>query len=140
MEATGGKGPDLILETMGHVNLGKDVEMIAHHGTIAVIGSRGPATIMPTLLTHKEASIVGVLREFEGWRRSVCGEITSTPIEMGTPEQREAGFCYIDAGLADGTLKPVIGQVFKLADAVAAHQTIENPAKASAGKLVLVTE
>ncbi len=66
MEATGGKGPDLILETTAHVNLGKDAEMIAHHGTIAIIGTRGPATFLPTLLTHKEANIVGVVREFGG--------------------------------------------------------------------------
>jgi len=47
LEHTSGKGPDVILEMLANVNLDKDCKLIAPHGRIAVIGSRGDISITP---------------------------------------------------------------------------------------------
>src|SRR4051794_12471526 len=47
MNATGGKGVDVILEMAAHVNLDKDLTLLARHGRIVIIGSRGRVEIDP---------------------------------------------------------------------------------------------
>ncbi|CAE7877415.1 CRYZ [Symbiodinium sp. KB8] len=39
--ATGGKGVDLIIEMAAHANLGKDLPLLSHGGSVVVVGSRG---------------------------------------------------------------------------------------------------
>ncbi len=47
MKATGGRGVDVILEMAAHINLDKDISVLAKFGRIVVIGSRG---------THRDRS------------------------------------------------------------------------------------
>ena len=41
MRATGGRGVDVVLEMAAHVNLDKDLGLLANRGRIVVIGNRG---------------------------------------------------------------------------------------------------
>lgn len=113
---SGGRGPDVILEMLANVNLGKDLSILGKGGTIVVIGSRGNAEITPRDVMRTEGSIVGV---------------------MGTkPEELAEAHAAIGAALRLGTIKPVIGKEISLADAALAHtQIIEGTAY---GKIVLI--
>ena len=48
MEATSGRGVDVILEMLANVNLGKDLTILAPRGRVVVIGSRGRVEIDAT--------------------------------------------------------------------------------------------
>jgi NADPH2:quinone reductase len=45
MDLTGGKGVELIMEMAAHINLGKDLTVLAKRGRVIVIGNRGPVEI-----------------------------------------------------------------------------------------------
>ena len=116
MRLTGGRGVDLVLEMLANMNLGKDLTVLARGGCIVVIGCRGEVQINPRLLMRTEGSIVGVLG--------------------GTPEEMAQAHAAIGAGLRTGTLRPIVGKEFPLADAARAHhEVIEGRAS---GKIVLV--
>ncbi len=115
---TQGRGPDVILEMLANVNLGKDLETIAQNGRVVVIGSRGPVEINPRLSMQRNAAILGVFL------------MNATEIE--TVRLHAA----LGAGFSNGTLAPIIAREFSLADAPAAHKAIMEPG--AAGKIVLV--
>lgn len=94
MAATNGAGVDGIVEMLANANLDHDCKMVAMHGTIAVVGSRGSVSIAPRDLMRKDASITGVML----WH--------STDAEL------EAAARAIADGVARGELKPVVGKVF----------------------------
>jgi NADPH2:quinone reductase len=116
MKLTSGRGPDLILEMLANVNLGKDMTVLSRGGTIVIIGSRGTVQVNPRDLMRTEGTIVGVL----GSRNEDLAEIHAA----------------IGAGLRGGTLRPVVGKRLPLADAPQAHRDIiEGTAY---GKIVLI--
>lgn len=57
---TDGVGPDVILEMLADKNLENDMRMIAKHGRIVVIGSRGSLEMTPRLLMAKESVVMGM--------------------------------------------------------------------------------
>jgi NADPH2:quinone reductase len=117
-EATGGRGYDLIVELAAHAGLGDDLDLLAPHGRVIVVGSRGPVEIMPRDLMAREADIRGLLL----WA-APAGEVAAA---------HEA----LRGGLADGRLRPVVGRELPLAEAAEAHRAvIAGPA---AGKIVLM--
>ncbi|HEX8235675.1 MAG TPA: NADPH:quinone reductase [Abditibacteriaceae bacterium] len=116
--ATCGRGFDVILEMAAHLNLGHDLELLAPGGRVVIIGSRGEVTIDPRHTMAKGSAILG-MRFFD------------TP-----PQDFHEIFDGIDAGLADGTLRPVIAQEFALADAPRAHEAVLQPG--ARGKIVLI--
>ncbi len=118
LEATGGRGVDVILEMLANVNLGHDLKLLAVHGRVVVIGSRGDVTITPRDLMGRRASI----RAFTLW---AVTEAEANEIHAG-----------IIAGLANGTLRPVVGKELPLAEAARAHKEILEPG--AFGKIVLV--
>jgi NADPH2:quinone reductase len=118
MELTGNKGADVILEMLANVNLAKDIDVVARFGRIVVIGNRGSIEINPRGTMGKDASIHGLSL----WNAS--------PAELGEI------MAAISAGLANGTLRPVVGKEFPLADAAAAHKAVLEPG--AYGKIVLV--
>jgi NADPH:quinone reductase len=118
MEVTGGAGPDVILEMLANVNLQKDLDVVARFGRIVIIGNRGTIEINPRGTMGKDASIIGLAL----WNAS-AGELASI-------------MAALTAGLANGTLRPVVGREFKLADAAAAQQAVLEPG--AYGKIVLV--
>jgi NADPH:quinone reductase len=117
-DLTGGRGPDVILEMLANVNLRADLDVVAMRGRIVIIGNRGTIEINPRGAMGKDASITGLAL----WNAS--------PAEMASI------MAALTAGLANGTLKPVVGREFKLADAAAAQRAVLEPG--AYGKIVLL--
>jgi NADPH2:quinone reductase len=118
LKATGGKGLDIILEMLANVNLPKDLKLLALNGRVIVIGNRGETTINARDLMGKRGSI----RAFTLW-------------SITEPETKEI-YAGLNAGLANGTLNPVVAKELPLAEAAQAHKDILAPG--SAGKIVLI--
>jgi NADPH2:quinone reductase len=118
MKASGGKGVDVILEMLANVNLGGDLKMLALEGRVVVIGSRGDVTITPRDLMSRRASV----RAFTLWAA-----------QSAEVAEIHAG---LFAGMENGTLRPVVGKQFPLAEAARAHKQIVEPG--AHGQIVLV--
>jgi NADPH2:quinone reductase len=118
MDLTGGRGVDLILEMAAHVNLGKDLTVLAKHGRVVIIGSRGPVEINPRDGMGRDADIRAMTL-------------------MNATEMQLAGIhAAVVAGLENGSLRPVIGKEFPLAEAAAAHKAVLE--SSAYGKIVLI--
>ena len=118
LEATGGRGVDIILEMLANVNLAGDAKMLARDGRVIVIGSRGPAALDARDLMVRRGSV----RAFTLW--------DITPAEE---KEINAG---VGAGLANGTLRPVVGREYPLGEAARAHKEVMEPG--ASGKIVLI--
>src|SRR5216117_3942496 len=118
MKATGGRGVDVIVELLANVNLGKDLTILAKGGRIAIIGSRGKVEIDPRDTMQCDADVRGMA-------------LPNTP-----PSELASIHAALVAGLENGTLRPVIGKEFPLADAAQAHQAVME--SGALGKIVLV--
>jgi NADPH2:quinone reductase len=118
MKASSDKGMDVILEMLANVNLGGDLKMLAQQGRVVVIGSRGDVTITPRDLMSRRASV----RAFTLW--------AAQPAETA---EIHAG---LYAGLENGSLRPVVGKQFPLAEAARAHKEILEPG--ATGQIILV--
>ena len=119
MNATGGRGVDVILEMLANVNLAKDLKLLAIHGRVIIIGNRGEITINPRDLMLRRS----VARGFTLWALT----------------EAEAADCFagINAGLANGTLRPIVAKELPLKDAPQAHLDVLAPG--ASGKIVLTT-
>ncbi len=117
-QATGGKGPELILEMLANVNLAADLDLVAKYGRIVVIGNRGEITISPRVAMMKELDIRGIA-------------LWNVTAEQMAPIMQD-----ILAGAANGTLRPVIGREMPLAEAAASHVAVLE--SGIGGKIVLV--
>ena len=116
---TGGKGLNLILEMLANVNLGKDLSLLARDGRVVVIGSRGPIEIDPRAAMNNDAAIIGMSL-------------------LNAPQEKLASIhSALIAGLEAGTLRPVVGKEFPLAEAAKAHEEVMKPG--AYGKIVLIT-
>ncbi len=115
---TGGKGVDAVLEMLANVNLAKDLGLLAQNGRVVVIGSRGPIEIDPRQTMTKNSAILG--------------------ISLANATERETAQLHaaVGAGLANGTLTPIVAQEIPLADAPRAHEAIMAPG--AHGKIVLI--
>lgn len=117
LDATAGRGVNCILEMLANINLGEDLKLLAPHGRVVVIGSRGPVEINPRDLMMREADIRGLIGG------------------QATPEERAATFLGLGAELAAGRIRPVIARTFPLAQAPDAHRAVMEGS--SQGKIVL---
>lgn len=118
MEATGGRGVDLILEMLANVNLDNDLSILAPRGRVVVIGNRGRVEIDARQTMSRDADIRGMI-------------LPNTPVaEMASIH------AALVAGLENGTLRPVVGQELPLAEAAKAHRAVME--SGSFGKIVLV--
>lgn len=115
---TGERGVDLILEMLANVNLGKDLQLLSPQGRVVVIGSRGPVEINPRDAMSRDASILGM------------------SLANATPQGKVAIHAGLFAGLENGTLRPIIGREFPLAEAARAHEAVMAPG--AYGKIVLI--
>ncbi|HYV26456.1 MAG TPA: zinc-binding dehydrogenase, partial [Candidatus Eisenbacteria bacterium] len=87
-------------------------------GRVVIIGSRGPVEINPRDLMAREASVLGM----------VLFNVSANEL---------AGIhAALVAGLENGTLRPVVGREFPLAEASRAHQAVMEPG--ALGKIVLI--
>ena len=115
---TGRRGFDVILEMLANVNLGKDLGALAFGGRVVVIGSRGTVEINPREAMSRDAAILGMLI-------------------MNASEKEVANMqAAVQAGLDNGTLRPVVGQEIPLAEAPRAHRAVLEPG--AHGKIILI--
>jgi NADPH:quinone reductase len=119
MNTTNGRGVDVIVELLANENLGKDLTILAKGGRVAIVGSRGRVEIDPRDTMQRDVDLRGMV-------------LPNTP-----PAKMASIHAALIAGLENGTLRPVIGKEFPLAEAAQAHRAIMEPG--AAGKIVLRT-
>ncbi len=117
MAATGNRGVDIVLEMLANVNLNRDLGLLARRGRVIVIGNRGTIEIDPRQTMSKDTDIRGMTL------------FNTSPADMAEIH------AALGAGLRTGTLRPVVGREFALADAPAAHEAVMAPG--AHGKIVL---
>ena len=117
LAATGGRGVDVIIEMLANVNLDKDLGLLARNGRVVVVGNRGRVEIDARQTMGRDAAIFGMT------------------LMNATPEDRVRIHAALDAGLANGSLTPVVGREFPLAEASAAHEAVMQ--SGAYGKIVL---
>src|SRR5688572_8779137 len=110
--------PDVILEMVANVNLARDMEIIAAHGRIVVIGNRGEITVNPRLLMGKQAAVIGVNYWTDG--------------EPAVRRELDA----IVQGVEAGDINPVIQTELPLGEALMAWEMVMK--SRSLGKIVLL--
>jgi NADPH2:quinone reductase len=118
LAATRGRGYEVILEMLANVNLGRDLPLLAVHGRVVVVGSRGSVEITPRDAMTRDASILAM-----------------SLINL-TPQDLTRIHSALVAGLENKTLRPVIGQEIPLAEAARAHVAVLEPG--AHGKIVLI--
>jgi NADPH2:quinone reductase len=120
MKATSGHGVDVIVELLANVNLGKDLTILARSGRVAIIGSRGRVEIDPRDAMQRDVDLRGMAMP------------NTSPADLASIH------AALVAGLENGTLRPVIGKEFPLAEAARAHRAVVE--SGAFGKIVLVPE
>ena len=116
--ATGGRGPDVILEMLANVNLDHDLTIVAPGGRIVVIGNRGRVEIDARKIMGKDCAVYGLA-------------LWGIP-----PDDIRRAHQAIIAGLESGALNPVVGKEMPLADAAKANVAVMEPG--AHGKIVLI--
>ena len=116
-ELTCGQGLDIIIEMLANVNLGRDLKVLAKGGRVVIIGSRGAVEIDPRDAIGQETAILGMTL-------------------FNATEKEQAGMhAAFAAGLANGTLRPVVSRELPLAEAPKAHHAVIE--SSTFGKIVL---
>lgn len=118
LAATGQRGVNVILEMLANVNLDKDLGLLARFGRVVVVGNRGRVEIDARQSMGRDAAILGMT------------------LMNASVEDRVRIHAALGAGLANGSLKPVVGREFPLKDAPAAHVAVMQPG--AFGKIVLI--
>ena len=118
LKITENRGVDIILEMLANANLGKDLAVLARHGRVIVIGSRGKVEIDARELMVRDAEIRGML------------------LFNLSARDKAAVHAALRAGLENGTVKPVIAREFPLEEAARAHELIMQPG--ASGKIILL--
>jgi NADPH:quinone reductase-like Zn-dependent oxidoreductase len=115
---TGGPGVDLVFDAIGGPAFRALGDAVVPDGTLVIYGGLdGSPTEMPL-----------------NWPLTVHGY--ANPSVSRTPEGRRRASHYINSGLADGSLRPVIAEVFDGLDAMPdAHRLMES--NAHIGKIVV---
>jgi NADPH2:quinone reductase len=117
-QATGGHGVDVVIEMAAHVNLDKDLSLLAPRGRVVVVGNRGRVEIDPRQLMGRDGAVFGM-----------------TYFNIS-----ETDFASIQAalvaGLENGTVSPVVAQEIPLGDAARAHAAVMDGG--ALGKIVLI--
>jgi NADPH2:quinone reductase len=116
--ATGGRGVDVVLEMAAHINLDKDLSLLAKNGRVVVIGNRGRIEIDPRQTMARDAVITGMT-------------LFNSP-----PDELQSMHAALVQGLSDQSLNPVVGREFPLPEAPRAHEVVLEPG--ALGKIVLI--
>jgi NADPH2:quinone reductase len=118
VRATAGRGVNLIIEMAAHVNLDRDLGLLAKWGRVVVVGNRGRVEIDARQAMGRDATVLGM-----------------TLFNVTDAEFVEIHAALI-AGLEDGTLTPLVGRELPLADTARAHEAVMEPG--ALGKIVLL--
>ena len=112
--ATDGHGADVILDNMGAKYLGRNVEALATEGRLVIIGMQGgtKGELDLGLLMRKRGAVISTAlrsRPVEG-KSAICASVVE----------------HVWPLVADGTIRPVVGATYPLADAAQAHALMES--------------
>jgi NADPH:quinone reductase-like Zn-dependent oxidoreductase len=118
---TGGKGARVVFDPVGGPTMAKLAKATAQLGTIFLYGA---LSTEPTPLP-----LFDVLGRWLTIRGYVLMEIT------GDPRRLERGKQFVNEGLAEGSLKPIIARTFPLEEIVEAHRYLES--NQQIGKIVV---
>lgn len=120
MAATNGKGVNLIVEMAAHINLDHDLTMLAPGGRVVVIGNRGRVEIDARHAMNRDAAILGM-------------------VVFNAPEADVMSIhAALSAGLANGTLNPIVREELPLGEAKLGHEMLANLSSDAVGKIVLI--
>ena len=112
-------GPDVIIEMLANVNLGKDLSILARRGRIVVVGNRGSLEFSPRDAMVKDAAIHGIL-------------INAMPHESFVENMHR-----LSASLESG-LRVIVDRELPLRDAATAHKEVMSGNRG--GKIILTTD
>ncbi len=112
LRITSGKGARVVFDPVGGPTLTKLTQAMAKLGTLFLYGA---LSTEPTPLP-----LFGVLGKRLTIRGYVLMEIT------GDPKRLERGKQFVNEGLAEGSLKPIIAKTFPLEEIVEAHRYLES--------------
>jgi putative PIG3 family NAD(P)H quinone oxidoreductase len=112
--ATDGHGADVILDNMGAKYLGRNVEALATEGRLVIIGMQGgpKGELDVGVLMRKRGAVISTAlrsRPVEG-KSAICASVVE----------------HVWPLVADGTIRPVVGATYPLADAARAHALMES--------------
>jgi NADPH2:quinone reductase len=137
-----GAGVDLVIEMLANVNLAKDLDVIKRGGSVVIVGSRGELNFAPRYVLNTTALFVSSSSSSYALHR-LCrlimakeAIVTAVALAQSTPEELVEHHAFIGAGLANGTLRPVVDKEFALGDAPKAHEEVISGTHA--GKIVLL--
>lgn len=116
-DLTSGRGVDLVVEMLADVNLVTDLEHLARHGRVVVVGSRGTIDLAPRLTMVAEADVRGMAL----WN--------------ARPDEWAESMRAVAAALESRVLRPVVGRALPLEQAPEAHRAVLEAG--ARGKLVL---
>ncbi len=109
---TGGKGARVVFDPVGGPTAAKLVKAMTPLGILFLYGALSPEpTTVPVL------EVIGKSVTIRGY---ILSEITTDPARL------ELGKRFVNEGLADGSLKPIIARTFPLEEIVAAHRYLES--------------
>jgi putative PIG3 family NAD(P)H quinone oxidoreductase len=121
--ATDGHGADVVLDNMGAAYLGRNVDVLAVNGRLVVIGLQGGV--------KGELDLAKLLA-----RR---GAVLATSLRARPLAEKAAIVAAVEEHvwplLTDGTVRPVVHEVFALADVRDAHRCVED--SSHVGKVLL---
>jgi len=122
MEATSGRGVDLVVDSVGGKTLEGSIAALAYRGRISWVGRAGRDEVVPEIwpLMQKNASITGVF---------LGAEMQVNPQRTRPLVQRLLERC------ASGELKVVIDRTFPLSAAADAHRYVEG--RQAFGRVIL---
>lgn len=122
MQATGGQGPDIILEMVGGKIAEQSLECLARFGRMIVYGAASgqPVTFSGTRLMQKNQTVAGY------W----------LALQLRRPERIAKAITELLQLFAAGKLEIIVGQTFPLSEAAAAHQALSE--RGTTGKVVLL--
>ncbi|MHB1561093.1 MAG: zinc-dependent alcohol dehydrogenase family protein [Isosphaeraceae bacterium] len=109
---TGGKGARVVFDPVGGPTFNKLIDATARLGIVFLYGALSPE---PTPLP-----LFNVLSKWITIRGYVLMEIT------GDAKRLERGKAFVNAGLADGSFRPVVARTFPLDQIVEAHRFLES--------------
>ena len=92
--------------------------MLAPGGRVVVIGSRGKVEVLPRDLMSRDAAVFGMT------------------LFNASEKDLAQIFSALGGGLENGSLRPVVGRRFPLAEASKAHAAVIEPG--ARGKIVLI--
>lgn len=123
LRITGGKGADLVVDSVGGKTLEGSIEAVAYRGRISWVGNAGRDTAPPVVspIMQKNATLTGV---YLGAEFAVNPGRTRAMIEQ------------LLRDIHAGQLKVVVDRTFPLSDAASAHRYIES--RQAFGRVVMV--